>query len=181
MKPVEGPWVMVDIELAVSGGVLRRVFHLLGHAPGELPTWRLDVEELRRLGWHVDTHTIEPPPGNAADDESFPNHPYALGPAWRGANRWEAHFPFDAGRDVVAVVTHELLIGENEQVEAGLPLSSASPWVWWIDALPGGRRAGRAESPVLAAAAVETLLGGEGASIVEPTCTRRSVDGTPIP
>ena len=41
---------MVDVELVVSGGAPRSVFHLLEHVPGHLPSWRLDVEELRDLG-----------------------------------------------------------------------------------------------------------------------------------
>ncbi len=99
---------MVDVELVVSGGAPRSVFHLLEHVPGHLPSWRLDVEELRDLGWSVDDHSISPPP---SDDDGAPllaNHLYALGSVWRGANRWEAAFRLGAGIDVVAVVTHEL-------------------------------------------------------------------------
>ena len=75
---------MVDVELVVSGGAPRSVFHLLEHVPGHLPSWRLDVEELRDLGWSVDDHSISPPP---SDDDGAPllaNHLYALGSVWRG-------------------------------------------------------------------------------------------------
>lgn len=174
-------WAMVDVELLVVGGAPREVFHLVEHIPGRLPSWRLDVDALRRLGWTFDGNSISPPPGDDDDTKPFANHPYALGAAWRGGNRWEATFQLAAGSDVAAVVTHELLIDDRNHADPGPPLRSQSPWVWWIHGLSAGDRAGRAESPVLAAAAAERLLVSQGIAIAEPTVTLRSrLDGTPL-
>ena len=161
---------MVDVELLVVSGAPRTAFVLDDQAPGL--SWRLDVDALRRRGWEIDEHSIVPPPGED-EKQFFSNHPYAMGPAWRGGSRWTATFTV-GDRTVNALVTHELLIDGIDNVDPGPPLASGSPWRWRIDRLSDGAHAGRAESPILAAAAVEAMLIANGSTIPDRTMTRRS-------
>lgn len=166
---IEDRLAMVDVELLVDSGAPRSVFELVELGPGW--SWRLDIDALRRLGWKIDEHGMAPP-ARDRDIRFFSNHPYDMGPAWKGGGRWSATFGV-GDRTVHAVVEHEILIDGRDNIDPGPPLASRSPWRWRIDGLTDSAQAGRAESPILAAAAVEMMLISEGTTIPDRTMTRR--------
>lgn len=175
---IDYPLYLVDVEGLVSSGAPRSAFTLVEHQRGQPLVWRLDVEALRDLGWTVTHDSLTPPPSGELDRD-FPNHPYALGPAWKGVNTWHATFTTVAG-PVHAIVAHELRMDDDRWPTR--PPTSPGPWRWRVDGPSISAHHGTADSPILAAAAVEALLTEAGVDVGERTMTRRSGStGQPVP
>ena len=163
---------MVDVELFVSCGTPREAFVLVPPQPTEpWPRFRVVGDRLTRAGWTFGHSGWQPP--FTAEADAGAAHPYDVGPAWEGGNSWRAVFHLLRG--VVTIkghVDHEWCL---EGFEAVPDLPSGSPWCWRIVGLPTGFRCGRAENPVLAAAAVEDILIDAGCHTFERTQTRRAL------
>ena len=128
-------------------------------------------DRLTRVGWIFGHGGWQPP--FTAEADTGAAHPYDVGPAWEGGNSFRAVFHLLRG--VVTIeghADHECCL---EGFEAVPDLPSGSPWYWRIVGLPTGFRCGRAENPVLAAAAVEDILIDAGCHTFERTQTRRAL------
>jgi len=163
---------MVDVELFVSGGAPRDALVLVpAEPPRTWPRFWLQSEVLTHAGWRFRGGGWQPPADAEAGVEAV--HPYSVGDAWRGGNSWVAEFRLLRGDlTVEAHVDHEWFLDGFETVPS---LPSGSPWCWRIVGLPTGYRCGRAENPVLAAAAVEAVLIDVGCRTFERTQTRKSL------
>jgi hypothetical protein len=164
---------MVDVEGFVLAGVPRSAFIMVPPRSSERwPTFRLDDDTLRSLGWTVELGMFCPPGGGEAEA----THPYDLGPMWHGANSWLATFRLEHdGSLVEASVEPEWCMDVWPQCDPGSPLPSGSPWRWRILGLPVGVRCGRGENPVQAAAVAEEAVMAAGASTFPRTKTRRQL------
>lgn len=168
---------LVDVEGFVGEGVPRHAFVLLpvaGWSSTDVPRFRLASSTLVALGWEVDHAAgIMRPPDRPEIELSLP-HPYELGPIWSGANCWRAEFRV-ATTEVVGLVDHRWAGRHGGLCEPGEELISGSPWYWHVLRSDAGSVCGRAETPVLAAFAAESVLIDVGADVPARTRLRRAL------
>jgi hypothetical protein len=160
---------LVDVDMFVSSGAPRAAFQQLDHR-----RWRMDVDMLRAAGWTI--HASGSAVGLPIDDPRWLTHAHAwdLGPAWAGGQTWTATFSLpDVAVAIEAWVQPEWSLPDPQAIGRALP--SRSPWCWRIHGLPAGRRAGRAELPIFAAAEVERIVLDAGAAPFERTRTQRDL------
>ncbi len=150
------PMALVDVELFVSSGAPRAAFTVRPTEVGAAPTFDLNRRLLEASGWDVDESALRPP-----EECSMylipPPHPYALGPRWTGVNCWRADF----GDEMVGIVDHDWCSEGHEHIDGGPPVASGSPWRWAFFTRTR-QVAGRAESPLHAAAVVEAMALKDG-------------------
>lgn len=165
----------VDVELFVSAGVPRHAFSVLPGADWlapAVPMFRLASATLVSLGWTVDSDAGSFRGSNQHEVDVSVPHPYELGPSWSGANSWRAALSTGTA-EFVALVDFKWANAHVGTCDPGEELASESPWRWHVLGPNGSSACGRAETPVLAAFAAETVLIEAGVDIPERTKLRR--------
>lgn len=149
------PLTLVDVDLFVSAGAPRAAFVRRPSDSGSIPTFDLDRAVLESAGWAIDDSSFRPPARSSLLRP--PPHPYALGPTWTGCHCWRADF----GGGATGIIDHDWCNENHPPIEGGPPLTSRSPWRWAFST-DSQRAAGRAASPLHAAAFVEALASKSG-------------------
>ncbi len=160
------PLGLIDAVALVEDGAEWTMF-AMHFAENGLPMFEVNIATLRHAGWvidsHGESHSLTPPPSASVSTEPPPSG-YSLSRIWEGGNCWQATF----GEGVGGVVDHQWCTVDHDEIDAGEPLASKSPWRWLF--VSGDQRvAGRAESPLQAAAMVEALARVHGSASFTPS------------
>ena len=113
---------------------------------------------------------------NAHNHRYVTSVPCPASPArsWSGATSWRAERSTRT-TEFVALVDHTWADAHDGTCDPGEELTSESPWRWHVLGPDGSSVCGRAETPVLAAFAAETVLIEAGVEIAERTKLRRVI------